>query len=784
MSIESKIRVKAIAVYVIVAIAMVAMIVYSYKAKRRVAENREKLEKQYKSLDLTNRLIFFVQNTQELENKFISVSNNKKSKIIPPGSNNLKTNNITPPDGDVISAMAEVEDNIEAVKIIADTIAALHPAEKENLQKICTLLYQQLENFSKLNAQLTESNPVSRISERIKNFEPHIKDTAVVSTIIKDTVIKYPVKRKFLQRVGDLFKAHKDSIVTTVVRETDTIRRNVTDTLPIISEVGKIARRATRDYDINIRSISKQVSNLIMADRALSAEITQLLLVLHGKMIDSAMTATDKNESEIEINYILSLAGGLGSLLLALFLIIMILADITRGQRARAELERANRQIRNIMESRHRLLLAVSHDIKSPLGSISGYLNIIQNNNGEDRSIDEYLNSMKNSVRHITALLNNLLEFSSIEQGEEKINRETINIPELAAEIMGMFEPLAKAKGIEIKVNNDNCRVDGDLMKTKQIIINLVSNAVKYTAKGTIRLEIKYSAGNMIINVEDTGTGIPPQNLNDIYKPFTRIDNNSAMASGTGLGMYVVKGILEMLNGKIEVSSELGKGTVFSVTFPVELHDKSSDNNGKQPAGPKKIVIFDDDPSMEQVVKLMLERLGHSIVEEDYDVILTDMEMCDLSGMDVLASSPDIPVVIMTGRSDFSREEALKLGFADYLAKPFTFDSLMKIFGNYGTDKKSRVEKSDSSVLWDNDNQEIVKALFYNSVKENSIKLRSALKENNFTKAQFISHKMLPMFAQMGYTTEALRRLDMHRGTEYEGWQSDVESVLSIEIKK
>lgn len=764
MNIESKIRVKAVAVYVIVAVAVIVMIFYSYRAKNRVVVNRERLETQYRSLSLTNRLIFFVQNAQNLENKFFTSVSGKGISVV----------------------LQEIEDNIAAVGIISDTLSMLHPSERANLLRIGILLSDQLDNFRILNNQLNGVNPVSKINESIRNFEPVKRDTIIVSTTTKDTVVKYPVKRKFFQRIGDIFRAHKDSIVTSVVKTTDTLRRNVSDTLPIIYEVEKIAKRATKDYDSNIRSISKQVAHLVMADRELSSEIAKLLLVLHGNMFDSTMELASKSEKDIEKNYFLFLAGGLTSLLLALFLIIMILADISRGQRARAELEKANRQIRNIMDSRHRLLLAVSHDIKSPLGSIVGYIDIMTAESLQDDGKREYLKSMKNSARHIRALLNNLLEFSSIEQGKEKINVNIIDIKRLAADMKSMFEPLADAKGIHLNVFSEAYTVDGDLMKIKQIVINLLSNAVKYTSSGMVSLMIKYSDNKLLITVEDTGTGIPADEIDKIYKPFVRMESNSDMASGTGLGMYVVKGIIEMLGGSIEVTSKVGEGSKFFITIPASLHEgrrgeinESSENRGiligeressALPEGPKRIAVFDDDPAMIKVVALMLEKLGHMVVEEEYNVILTDMEMCDLSGMDVLASSPEIPVVVMTGRSDFSSEEARRLGFAGYLAKPFTFDELSDLFGNFGQSK------------WDDDNNEIVRVLFCNSAQESSVKLSEALKTEDYAKAQFLCHKMLPMFAQMGYNTDALRRMDMHRGNEYEQWREDVESILSIVI--
>ena len=169
----------------------------------------------------------------------------------------------------------------------------------------------------------------------------------------------------------------------------------------------------------------------------------------------------------------------------------------------------------------------------------------------------------------------------------------------------------------------------------------------------------------------------------------------------------------------------------------------------------------------------MLIRLGHQIVEEDYDLILTDMEMGEITGLDILASAGTVPVIVMTGHSDFTAEKAAQLGFDGFVAKPFSLETLREIFGEGET-------KNSDSFLEEDD--EKIMEMFRISTAENQLLLKQALADADFNKAQAVCHKMLTMFILLGYPTEALLRMDAQRGEAYDGWQTDIETILAIKV--
>jgi len=399
----------------------------------------------------------------------------------------------------------------------------------------------------------------------------------------------------------------------------------------------------------------------------------------------------------------------------------------------------------------------VSHDIKSPLNSILGYLALMKS--------DPDVRSMQNSSEHILSMLENLLEFSNLEQGTLQKSMSDFNLRNLFEDIYDMFLPLAGQKALLLSFSADNVRIQSDRVKLKQIVINLVSNAIKYTPNGAVAFEAIYDKNELEIKIKDTGVGIPAEKLPQLFMPFSRIEENNAVAEGTGLGMFVVKGLVELLGGKITIDSKVGEGTAITVTMPAERSRKTILQ------GVKKIKVYDDDPVMLKMVSDMLLRLGHKVVDSDCDLILTDMEMGDISGLDILhEAAGDVPVVVMTGRADFSTQTATELGFDSFLAKPFTIESLREIVGN-------------GELLDDffGDNREEIMALFRTATEENLSILKQSLADNDFKQAQAVCHKMYPMFAQMGYPTEELRQMDAHRNNEYEGWQKDVEVIMNYE---
>jgi len=732
-SIEYNIRFKAAAIYIIVAFGVIAMTIYLNNLHKSISSHRIEIEKQHTLLSATNDLMFAVNDAQSLASLYLTTRN--------------------------VSYFNNFNHSIGVIEKLIDAIINLKPNEYEKLHRIETLLRAQAQNIKKLNLQFTGKNPLAVINERLQTYDPYSdRDTLYTLKVRKDTVIRELPRKGFFQRIGEVFKPSVDSVRVVEKQWIDTISSPGKDNL-IIYEVGDIAQKAQKAYEENIKMIEKQVGELLASDKEIATEVSALLLEFHRETLDSTLSIIDNSEKAVKRNYLYSTIGGVLALILILIFISLIITDINKGSKARLALEEANKRTRQIMESRHQLLLSVSHDIKSPLNSILGYLAMMKS--------DPNVRSMQNSSEHILSMLENLLGFSNLEQGTLQKSVSDFNLRDLFQDIYDMFLPLAGQKSLALSFTADDIRIRTDRVKLKQIVINLVSNAIKYTKNGTVDFKAAFEDNGLKMEVTDTGVGIPAEKLSEIFMPFTRVEENNALAAGTGLGMFVVEGLVELLEGKIDVRSKVGEGTVITVTIPVERSLKEI------PKGTKKIKIYDDDPVIVKMLSDMLLRLGHQVVENDYDFIITDMEMGDISGLDILHRAGAVPVVAMTGRADFSTQKASELGFDGFLAKPFTIDDLREIAG-----------EGDTLDDFLGDNRDEIMALFRASTEENLSILRQALAGNNFKQAQATCHKMFPMFAQMGYPTEELRRMDARRSGEYEGWKEDVEKIVCVIIQK
>ncbi|MDR2585604.1 MAG: hybrid sensor histidine kinase/response regulator [Prevotellaceae bacterium] len=733
-SIESKIRINAAIIYMIVALGVAAIMVYFNDLRQDVSIRRLEVEHQYTLLSAANELMFAVNHVQSSASLYMS-SKNKNH-------------------------LSDYTFAIDSVEAIIETIIEFTPKDEDKLDRIKLLLREQELNIKKLDVQFAEKNPVTLINQRLQEFEPYIRRDTVFTTLETrvDTVINEIPRRGIFRRLGDVFNPSSDTVRMVINQSTDTIRTIKRDSLVVIYEVEKMAQRAQQIYEQNLKKIEKQVGELISSINDIASEISALLLEFHKETLFSTRETMDNSETDIERNYLYSTIGGILALFFILVFIVLIIADINKGSRARWALEAANQRTRQIMESRHKLLLSVSHDIKSPLNSVLGYLSLMEH--------DDRVRSMQHSSEHILTMLDNLLGFSSIEQGTLQISISDFNINDLCSKIYEMFLPLTSEKGLEFSFDASDVRIRTDSVKLKQIVINLVSNAIKYTPSGAVSFMTSIQNNAVEIVVQDSGMGIPSDKMDRLYLPFNRIEENSTAAEGSGLGLFVVRGLVDLLGGEIIVNSTLGSGTVVTVKIPVERPLQAISR------GTKRVKVIDDDAVVVLMVSELLGRLGHKVVDSNYDLIITDWDMGDVTGLDILHQTKGaVPVVVMTGRADFSAQKAAELGFDAFLAKPVTIESLREVVG----------EGESIDDLFGDYSEEIV-ALFHASVEENFSKLKHALDNNDFASAQSTCHKMFPVFAQLGYPTKELRSMDAHRHGVYQEWQDDVRKILAIAI--
>jgi signal transduction histidine kinase/FixJ family two-component response regulator len=695
-------------------------------------------------------------------------------------------------------------ENLQKTSAIKDSIIFYSDDDAKNtkiLNDIIVLLNRKENIIKEITHQYDVFNPYDEIYKLLSDYKPKEKTTRIVPVTRVDTIVKKAEKPSFFHRVFSS-ETPRDSIIfvttttyDTITEESPSSRVDLMEGIKIYTDKGK------QEYLERLKTIENQYQSFIKSDQEISEEISNLLIVLHQQTLTSVMSEIQKSETILQHSLDYSIYGGTLALFCILLFIFLISKDIQRVSRARRAMEEAQRQTEEIMESRHKLLLSVSHDIKAPLSSILGYIELMQMEKPSENDMQR-LDSMKFSAEHILSLLSNLLDFSSLDQGKQHVSRAVFNVSELSDQLTNMFKPIAENKQLKFfyhkNIAND-LYVNSDALKIRQVVSNIISNAIKYTIEGEIHFGVYLVNNKLVFNVIDQGIGIPNDKIEEMFKPFSKAENNPGLAEGNGFGLYVVKGLLELLGGTINVMSELEKGSHFEIKIPVKVVEKQpeevKETTDNQVITAKKklhILLIDDDNSLLAVVSAMLKKIGHnsdicrSYIEfnkylaelDKYDLVLTDREMGTFSGNDVLKMIkniyPEKRVILMTARDEYSEKYALREGFDGHIKKPFSIKDLALLLNdNWTEEEEKKCEFSDDfpqlSAMFDSDSKAIRDILqaFVNSTSDNLVILNDAITEHDFAKAQAVCHKMRPMFIQLEQkSAEYLTDMDSRRGQD------------------
>lgn len=352
-------------------------------------------------------------------------------------------------------------------------------------------------------------------------------------------------------------------------------------------------------------------------------------------------------------------------------------------------------------------LANMSHELRTPLNSIIGFTTRVIKKSGDvlPEIQRENLDIVRQEAIHLLELINDLLDYSKIEAGKMDLHMEEFNLHDVISEVYNIIKPIADEKGLKYEVScyaPANIPVLSDRIKVKQILINLLSNACKYSDSGKVRLSVTETPFFYKIAVEDEGIGIGTENLGNIFDEFRQVDGSyTRKVGGTGLGLSITKKFLDMLGGRIEVESELGRGSCFTVYIPIQSSVPTGSEilpslaGGTQQRGDKTVVCIDDDPNVQRLYKQYLNEQGYEIISFDGcgdviavikdimpNVIILDIILPEKDGWDILANLKKDPVtkkipIIMA--SVLSEENiAYKMGADEYLVKPVTQDELIE----------------------------------------------------------------------------------------------------------
>lgn len=603
---------------------------------------------------------------------------------------------------------------------------------------LLTLLREKDTNTIRMLRTLSEANEsmvsTSDIEHIIAEQDSVVTRQRVQHRIIshRDTVVTRPKKKGFFRRLGEVFvPPKKDTAIqvkTSLEFATDTV---IAPYNPADSLHEKLRAVAQQKKAVSV-IVQQRKRNLQRLDHMLTARIDSLLKDYEAETLSRAREEAEYQQAVRQRSA--KIIGGIavGALLLSAFFLVIIGRDITRSNRYRRELEEARRRAEDLLATREKLMLAITHDFKAPLGSIMGYADLLSRLTVDERQ-RFYLDNMKTSSEHLLKLVVDLLDFHRLDLHKAEINRVSFHPSRLLEEIHVSFEPLTSAKGLTL-----NCEIAPELNSTfisdplrlRQIINNLLSNAVKFTDHGGITMTARYENRKLVVAIADTGKGMAPADRERIFQEFTRLPGAQGK-EGFGLGLSIVRMLVQLLEGTIEVDSRPGKGSTFTVSVPIyplnkekqSLNEERKVKNEECPSGGDaaaqssspynddssfkggssseklKVLLIDDDriqltltsamlsqSGIASVSCLQLDELLDALRSDTFDILLSDVQMPAINGFDLLellraSNIPQaraIPVIAVTARSDMKREEFTVHGFAGCLYKPFTVQELLR----------------------------------------------------------------------------------------------------------
>ena len=448
-----------------------------------------------------------------------------------------------------------------------DTLMALLIAKRENTLLVMNVLKNNSRDIyynNKVEALHSGRDSIVISPQTKERHEQHETVYEVVKT-----------KRGFFRRLGDAFRKQRtDTISTTRLTHqpsTDTIhhRLNIADS--VANALAEIHSEQQRANDRQQGIISTQNDRLQLVSIQLTKRTWQLLEDIQSDEHNALQRVVGKAISSRRAMIVRIAVLGLLAILSAAILVVYILRDIKRERRDRQRILEAKTETERIMQQRERLLLTITHDIKAPAASIAGFIDLLSEYVDRPKAVG-YLQSISGSANHLLQLVSALLDYHKLESGKAERHEVSFQPTALVSECVAQMQPLAMAKQLrlatDINVAEDMfCR--SDAFRIKQIVNNLVSNAIKYTDEGEVRVGITVLNGWMTLSVSDTGCGMTPEELQSVFNAFTRLPGAQGK-EGVGLGLTITREIVTLLGGRINVASTKGKGTTFRVCLPVK----------------------------------------------------------------------------------------------------------------------------------------------------------------------------------------------------------------------
>ena len=593
--------------------------------------------------------------------------------------------------------------------------------------------------------------------------------------------------------LGGAFRSKKKANEETEASNQQALKRARQQTDKILAS---LASDIEQSQESSASQLFLHMNDLIRKGSQLNEKISQLASEFNIE--DSQMRKAGSNHlmNHQKQTIRLIMLFGLAAFILAVVFFWLLHRDLKKRHENELQLEKSNQHNEELLTLRHNMMLTVSHDLRSPLTAIMGYADLLADTT-KDEKCKQYEDAIRQSSERMLTLLNSLLSYYRLDTGKDEVDMMPFRVKDVLRTLLAEYEPLATVKDIAIEgtFTGDDTVVMGDRKRIIQIGSNLMSNAVKFTKKGSVNISVDYRDNTLTIKVQDSGTGMSEEQMKRIFAPFNRLENADTQ-EGFGLGLSIAKALAELLGGRIEVESHVGFGSLFTVMLPLvegdeEVLQRSVMKSTALPEG-LRIAVLDDDTvvlkmTVEMLAKKKVQVVGCHTVDElfermrknDYDLIITDIMLGGMSGFDLLellrdaniGNSKTVPMLAMTGRTERSVEDFIKAGFRGCLLKPFSYAELTRAIANsvneesQTDDESLKIPKADFGMLLKGEKDvNGMLSLLIEQTETEMKELKSSMETGNMDSISFLQHKLESRWEFLGIVRPMLRLRDALKG--------------------
>jgi signal transduction histidine kinase/FixJ family two-component response regulator len=712
------------------------------------------------------------------------------------------------------------------LSIHVDSLNTLLLQKKKNTEELVRLMHDfETETVKEISRTTVLSK---KDLDKLQNILQKNK-----TEVLEDTTVIVAEKKGFFKRIRDAIKSNQpDTLVQTSsltrTNTEDVVLPTITDTIvDFIRDVNRVTQK--RNASLALLVVQRQNELYRMNEQTIS-QINRIVDDIELYEYNHRLSLMVERESTLKRTSNMVSIIAYTALIIAIIFMSWIIYSISASQRLQREIEKAKKVVENLLISREQLLLTITHDIKAPISSIIGYLELMKRDKPCEKN-SYYIENMQQSSVHILDLIKDLLDFYSLDHNQQKINLLPFSPFLLISNIFESFIPEADKKEIQFDLKTDIPNDENyvsDPYRIRQILNNLLSNAIKYTPeKGSVTLssslEIKKNKHTLILSVKDTGPGIKEKDKVKIFEEFHRLEYTGIGIEGLGLGLNISNKLTQLLGGIIEIDSTFGEGSVFMVRIPLQSNNEKEERTENQLQTDKnqsidkniKILFIDDDIVQLNLLEEVMKREGLTpytcsnalyvlqlIQKERFDIIFSDIQMAGMNGFELVErirsitfdSSSQIPIIGLSANSNIPESKFKEAGFSGFLPKPFTMEQLFEIIQSHTAHIRENKETYSSdgegfialTQFAGNDETAAKNILdsFIQENKKNLETLKTAFEAKDWETIAGVSHKMISLMKMISAQKLVSLLQEYENGSRSEENKLPLLSLIEEKIKE